>query len=65
VLVEFDGRVKYDSGDQSVLFDEKRREDALRRAGWIIVRLVWADLSSVGLVRDRLDQALRMAAAAA
>ena len=65
VLVEFDGRVKYVSGDRAVLFEEKRREDALRRAGWVVVRLVWSDLASPDLVRARIQQALGQAAAAA
>lgn len=52
MLVEFDGAVKYADGDRRVLFDEKRREDALRRAGWVVVRLVWTDLSDPdGLTR--------------
>ena len=43
VLVEFDGQVKY--ADRAALFEEKRREDALRRAGWVVVRLVWSELA--------------------
>ena len=51
-LFEFDGRVKYgrllrpgqDAGD--VVFQEKLREDALRRAtGWAVERATWSDLS--------------------
>lgn len=62
VLLEFDGRVKYASGDGRVLFDEKRREDALRRAGWIVVRIVWADLRDPATLRRRIRAALSMAA---
>lgn len=48
---EFDGRVKYgrllrpgqDPGD--AVFEEKRREDAVRDEGWRMVRWVWTDLS--------------------
>ncbi len=65
VLVEFDGRVKYASGDGSMLFEEKRREDALRRDGWVVVRLVWSDLASPDLVRMRIEQAMAIAVAAA
>ena len=61
VLVEFDGQVKY--ADRAALFDEKQREDALRRAGWLVVRLVWADLVRPELVRQRVLDALRAAAA--
>jgi hypothetical protein len=50
LLGEFDGRVKYGrllrpgqlAGD--VVFEEKRREDALRDEGWGMVRWVWRDL---------------------
>ncbi|GAB3880472.1 type IV toxin-antitoxin system AbiEi family antitoxin domain-containing protein [Terrabacter terrigena] len=61
VLVEFDGQVKYT--DRAALFDEKRREDALRRTGWVVVRLVWSDLAQPDLVRRRLRDALRAAVA--
>jgi very-short-patch-repair endonuclease len=61
VLVEFDGRVTY--ADRDALFEEKQREDALRRAGWVVVRLVWADLGRPELVRRRVLDALRAAAA--
>jgi very-short-patch-repair endonuclease len=59
VLVEFDGQVKYD--DRSALFAEKQREDALRREGWVVVRLVWRDLASPALVRRRVDAAIAAA----
>ncbi|MDN5766374.1 MAG: type IV toxin-antitoxin system AbiEi family antitoxin domain-containing protein [Humibacillus sp.] len=62
VLVEFDGAVKYADGDRRVLFDEKRREDALRRAGWVVVRLVWADLDDPARVRGLVAEALACAA---
>jgi hypothetical protein len=42
VLGEFDGRVKYGAAED--LFAEKQREDALRRAGWTVVRWTWDDL---------------------
>ena len=48
VIVEFDGRMKYDSGDPAVLWAEKKREDALRRLGYVVVRLTWADLERGG-----------------
>lgn len=59
VLVEFDGRVKYASGDPSVLWAEKKREDRLRRLGYIVVRVTWADLARPGLVAARVWKALR------
>lgn len=60
VLVEFDGAVKYDG--RQALFEEKRREDALRRSGWVVVRLVWADLADPALVARRILDALALAA---
>ncbi|HET7398695.1 MAG TPA: hypothetical protein VFJ94_09260 [Intrasporangium sp.] len=69
VLVEFDGAVKYATGPddraegtpgRNALFEEKQREDALRREGWIIVRLVWADLQDPELVRRRVLAALAL-----
>jgi very-short-patch-repair endonuclease len=62
VLLEFDGQVKYASGDARVLFEEKRREDALRRAGWVVLRIVWADLQDLAALRRRIWDALRQAA---
>jgi hypothetical protein len=60
VLVEFDGAVKYD--DRRVLFEEKRREDALRRAGWVVIRIVWADLDDPQRVAHRVRAALSLVA---
>jgi very-short-patch-repair endonuclease len=56
VLVEFDGALKYDG--RSSLFDEKQREDALRRAGWVVVRFVWSELDDVELIRRRVEDAI-------
>jgi very-short-patch-repair endonuclease len=47
---EFDGRIKYGRllrqgqhpGD--AVFEEKRREDAIRDEGWGVLRWVWSDL---------------------
>lgn len=50
VVVEFDGRVKYADGDPSVLWREKKREDTLRRLGYVVVRVTWADLRIPGKV---------------
>ncbi len=60
---EFDGKSKYGKllkpGQQpaDVLFAEKLREDALRDAGWQVVRWIWADLYRRHVVRDRLLRA--------
>lgn len=52
VVGEFDGRVKYvdefalnGRDPKEVLFQEKQREDALRRSGWTVVRWTWDDLN--------------------
>lgn len=46
VVVEFDGAVKYAGADgREQLMAEKRREDALRRLGYRVIRLVWSDLA--------------------
>lgn len=50
VVVEFDGAIKYD--DRAALVAEKRREDELRRRGYVVVRLMWADLHDPSRVRD-------------
>ena len=61
VVVEFDGRVKYGSGDPSVLWEEKKREDRLRRLGYVVVRITWADLERPGAVAARVLAALAAA----
>lgn len=61
VLVEFDGALKYADGRRATLFEEKRREDALRREGWVVVRLVWADLEDPERVRRLVVEAIARA----
>lgn len=63
VLVEFDGKVKY-GGERGpdVLFAEKRREDALRRQGWLVERFVWAEIERVPLIERRIEVAVATAA---
>jgi hypothetical protein len=63
VIGEFDGRVKYgrllrpgqDPGD--AVFQEKRREDAMRDAGWEVVRWTWGDLAAPDELGDRVRRA--------
>lgn len=62
VVVEFDGKVKFASGDPQVLWAEKRREDALRRLGYVVVRITWADLERPGAVAAKVRAAIRQAA---
>ena len=63
LLGEFDGRLKYgrllrpgqEAGD--VVFEEKRREDAIRDEDWGMVRWTWSDLNRP----DRLAARVRRA----
>ena len=63
VVVEFDGKTKFASGDPEVLWAEKKREDRLRALGYTVVRITWADLER-GSVVGKVQAALAMAAAA-
>lgn len=59
LIVEFDGRVKYEGADgAAALVAEKQREDRLRAVGFRIVRLVWADLADPAIVARKIAQAL-------
>jgi predicted transcriptional regulator of viral defense system len=66
-LGEFDGRVKYGrllrpgktAGD--AVFEEKRREDEMRDAGWQMARWTWGDLSTPRVIDDRLRRAFARA----
>lgn len=61
VIVEFDGAVKYQTGDGTVLFQEKQREDRLRELGYEVVRVIWSDLDHPGEVIGRVHAALARA----
>lgn len=58
VLVEFDGRVKYE--DRQALWEEKVREDRIRSLGWVVVRVTMADLREPSAVRARVDAAVAL-----
>jgi len=64
VLGEFDGRAKYAGGfgvgetPGEAAFREKVREEALRAAGWAVVRWIWVDLDSPEAVVRRIQRAL-------
>ncbi|WP_344002844.1 hypothetical protein [Microbacterium paludicola] len=57
VIGEADGRVKYRSGDATVLWEEKRREDALRRGRGGFGRWGWDETADP----PKLDEILRAA----
>ncbi len=65
---EFDGRVKYGRllrpGEQpgDAVFAEKLREDALRDAGWIVIRWIWDELDRPQVIAVRLRRAFERAA---
>ncbi|MBD8506470.1 hypothetical protein HT102_08235 [Hoyosella sp. G463] len=67
VVGEFDGRIKYGAliraGDHpgDVVFREKLREDAIRDAGWTVVRWTWADLADPARLGERVRRALERA----
>jgi hypothetical protein len=62
VIAEFDGAVKYAGAQgRDELIREKRREDALRALGYVVIRVTWADLFHP----DRLDAMVRAALALA
>lgn len=62
---EFDGRVKYGrlllpgQGPGDVVFDEKRREDAIRDEDLRMTRWTWSELDDFTPVADRLRRAFR------
>lgn len=64
VAIEFDGFVKYSGrfgAAPQVLFDEKRRQDALEEEGWVFVRVTWSDLRRPEAVVARVHAAARRA----
>jgi hypothetical protein len=60
---EFDGKIKYGrllrpgQRIEEVVFEEKKREDAIRDLGWKVVRWLWEDLYRPGVLRDRIQRA--------
>ena len=62
VIVEFDGKIKFAPGDPNVLWSEKKREDALGRLGYTVVRVTWADMEKPGAVAAKIRSALAQAA---
>jgi len=66
IVVEFDGLQKYAGADgRAALAQEKRREDRLRALGYIVVRLVWADLDHPDRIARMMERAVQQAERAA
>lgn len=64
VVVEFDGMVKYGGAQgTAALVAEKAREDALRAAGYLVVRVVWSDLDHPEEVARRIRRAVAQVSA--
>lgn len=68
VILEFDGKVKYGrslapEGDPSeVAWRERRRELAIERLGWVVVRVTWAEVVfNPQVVIDRVRQGITLA----
>ena len=63
VVGEFDGMVKYGrllrpgESTQDVLVRERRRELAIERAGWVVVRFTWSELQRPALILSRVERA--------
>lgn len=61
---EFDGKAKYEryvrrgESPGDVVFREKRREDALRAAGWRVLRWTWEELGDPATLGRRVRDAL-------
>ncbi|ANS79895.1 hypothetical protein SGUI_2499 [Serinicoccus hydrothermalis] len=60
VVVEVDGALKYAGAEgRAALVEEKRREDGIRRLGYGVARLVWADLDDLARIRELVERAAR------
>ena len=60
LVIEVDGRKKYEKAQD--VWDEKLREDRLRALGYVIVRLTWADLDDLAVVRGKVLRGVALAA---
>jgi hypothetical protein len=64
---EFDGKIKYGrllkpgQRIEEVVYEEKKREDAIRDLGWMVVRWTWDDLHRPGVLHDRIRRAFARA----
>lgn len=68
LMGEFDGKIKYgrllkpDQSPSDVVFEEKRREDALREAsGAAMLRLIWSDYDHPLEIRRRVERLAMLA----
>jgi very-short-patch-repair endonuclease len=69
VVIEFDGFVKYGRRRPlaspptaaEIVVAEKIREDQIRSLGYALVRVTWADLDNMPLLRRRIEAAIALA----
>ena len=65
---EFDGKAKYVLGfaggmePADVIVAERRRADAIERAGWIVVRWMWDDIAVPSIIAGKFHAALELRA---
>jgi very-short-patch-repair endonuclease len=64
VLLEYDGRVKYEERPTEVVIREKRRQDALVEEGWGVLRVTKEDLVDTRALTSRVLRALPRSATA-
>ena len=64
VLIEFDGAIKYrkllrpGENPEDVVLAEKIREDRIRDLGYVVVRVVWAELADPTAIAAKISAAL-------
>lgn len=58
LLLEFDGRIK--DGGPDALWREKKREDRIRRCGYRVDRVIWADLERPKVLLARIRHEVQM-----
>jgi len=62
IAIEFDGRIKYGETVSQVhdsIEAEQRRQRALERAGWKVIRVRWSDLTLIDEVVAQVVVAIR------
>lgn len=60
VVIEFDGKIKYERDPGLTVFAEKNREDRLRELGYTVVRVIWRELNSPAALVARIHRAIAL-----
>ena len=58
LLIEYDGRIKYEERPTEAVIAEKRRHDALVEAGWRAIRVTKEDLATAAGFEARVSRLL-------